>query len=182
MNVSPLQVALIALIVAAIWAVVELALTLRTSRSKVEKLSEEMENTLQEVQPVVQKLDGIADEIGPAIKKAEPIMDQADLAMNVLTQDLNKVNSILGDVSQLTGIASGVSTQVTKTASAVGNAAHDFISSLTRKGDDTAKVLGNKTVASLESEEDKLEKERQELEDELNTKRQYFTYPDTTEE
>lgn len=65
---SPIQIALLLLAVAGVWAVVELALTLRKTRTVVDSLDKtvsDLNNTLAEAQPVVAKLDGAVDELTP---------------------------------------------------------------------------------------------------------------------
>lgn len=65
---SPIQIALLLLAVAGVWAVIELALTLRKTRTVVDSLDKtvsDLNNTIAEAQPVVAKLDGAVDELTP---------------------------------------------------------------------------------------------------------------------
>ena len=58
---SPIQIALLLLAVVGVWAVIELALTLRKTRTVVDSLDKtvsDLNNTIAEAQPVVAKLDG----------------------------------------------------------------------------------------------------------------------------
>ena len=57
---SPIQMALLLLAIAGVWAIVELALTLRKTRTVVDSLDKtvtDLNNTIAEAQPVVAKLD-----------------------------------------------------------------------------------------------------------------------------
>ena len=59
---SPIQIALLVLAIAGVWAIVELALTLRKTRNVVDSLDKtvnDLNNTIAEAQPVVAKLDGL---------------------------------------------------------------------------------------------------------------------------
>ena len=61
---SPIQIALLVLAIAGVWAVIELALTLRKTRYVVDSLDKtvsDLNNTIAEAQPVVAKLDGAVD-------------------------------------------------------------------------------------------------------------------------
>ena len=69
---SPIQIALLLLAVAGVWAIVELALTLRKTRTVVDSLDKtvtDLNNTIAEAQPVVAKLDGAVDELTPALAR-----------------------------------------------------------------------------------------------------------------
>ncbi|MFQ7393370.1 MAG: hypothetical protein ACLRM9_09135 [Collinsella aerofaciens] len=58
---SPIQIALLLLAVAGVWAIAELALTLRKTRNVVDSLDKtvnDLNNTIAEAQPVVAKLTG----------------------------------------------------------------------------------------------------------------------------
>ena len=63
---EPLTIALIALVVAGIWAVVELALVLRRTRQSVAELTDSVNDTIGEVRPVIAKLDGARHQAGRA--------------------------------------------------------------------------------------------------------------------
>ena len=119
MEMTPLNISLVVLVVAGVWALVELALTLRQGRKSVGEVCDTLNETIAEIKPVVQKLDGVADELAPATKELQPLLDKAGTAVDALTVDLVRVDDILSDVSSVTGAGANVTDAVTKvTASA----------------------------------------------------------------
>lgn len=118
-----LHIALIVLAAVGIWAVVELALTIRKTRGTVEDLSKEIgeittnaNESIEQLQPIIQKADGIISDLEPAAAKVDPLLDKASTAIDVVTVDLASVNDILVDVSSVTDTASNVTSTVSKAA------------------------------------------------------------------
>ncbi|MBQ1840094.1 MAG: hypothetical protein II128_02015, partial [Atopobiaceae bacterium] len=60
---SPLSILLLVLAVAGIWAVVELALTLRKARTTLDEVSHSATEAMDQATPVIAKLDGVVDEL-----------------------------------------------------------------------------------------------------------------------
>lgn len=110
---EPMTIALIVLVVVAVWAAVELALTLRRARKSVEEVTESLNDTIGEVRPVIAKLDGAADELVPASKQLEPILKKASTSVDLLNVDLVRVEGILSDVNTVTGTGARVTDAVT---------------------------------------------------------------------
>lgn len=103
---EPLQILMIVLILAGIWAIVELALTIRRARStvgEVDKAVGELNETLAETRPVVAKLDGALDELTPALSQVEPLLKSANIAVDALSANLVEVEAVVRDVAQVTG-------------------------------------------------------------------------------
>ena len=118
---EPLQIVLVVLALAGVWALIELALVLRRARGTVDALDKtvaELNGTLEEARRVVAKLDGVVDELQPAISQVEPLLKQADIAVEALSADLVEVNGVLRDVSQVTGAAGAASGAVSGIADA----------------------------------------------------------------
>ena len=132
---DPLQIALIVLAIAGVWAVVELALTLRRARSSVDALDRTLESvnaTVAEARPVIAKLDGAIDDIQPALGQVEPLLKQGSIAVEALSADLIEVNGVLRDVSSVTGSVSTASGAVT----GIANAASEKVQRLFAKHHD----------------------------------------------
>ena len=55
-----LQIALVVLAVVGVWAIIEVALTLRTTR-KFTEITLSANNTIEQIQPVISKIDGMVD-------------------------------------------------------------------------------------------------------------------------
>ena len=121
---SPIQIALLVLAVAGVWAVVELALTLRKTRTVVDSLDKtvnDLNNTIAEAQPVVAKLDGAVDELTPALAQMEPLLKSSKTAVDALTSNLVEVEAVVRDISEVTGSMAEASNAVSSvTDSAAG--------------------------------------------------------------
>ena len=65
MTETILPIVLIVLVLVGIWAVVEIALTMRTARREVEQVSASAREVVEQTQPVVAKLDGIMSRRSP---------------------------------------------------------------------------------------------------------------------
>lgn len=121
---SPIQIALLLLAVAGVWAVIELALTLRKTRNVVDSLDKtvsDLNNTLAEAQPVVAKLDGAVDELTPALAQVEPLLKSSKTAVDALTSNLVEVEAVVRDISEVTGSVAEASNAVSSvTDSAAG--------------------------------------------------------------
>lgn len=121
---SPIQIALLLLAVAGVWAIVELALTLRKTRTVVDSLDKtvnDLNNTIAEAQPVVAKLDGAVDELTPALAQVEPLLKSSKTAVDALTSNLVEVEAVVRDISEVTGSVAEASNAVSSvTDSAAG--------------------------------------------------------------
>ena len=115
---EPIQIVLIVLVAAGIWAVVELALTIRRARTTVDTLDKtmnEVNEAIGEARPVIAKLDGVVDDLQPALSQVEPLLKQGSVAIEALSADLIEINGVLRDVSQVTGTVSTASDAVSGT-------------------------------------------------------------------
>lgn len=121
---SPIQIALLVLAIAGVWAIVELALTLRKTRNAVDSLDKTvsvLNNTIAEAQPVVAKLDGAVDELTPALAQVEPLLKSSKTAVDALTSNLVEVEAVVRDISEVTGSMAEASNAVSSvTDSAAG--------------------------------------------------------------
>lgn len=116
---DPMQIALIVLAVAGVWAVVEVALVLRRTRETIASLDKTVEGinaTIEDVRPVITRLDETIDSLQPALDQLEPLLHNSSIAIEALSADLLEVNAVLRDVSQ-------ISDNVTNASDAVSNIA-----------------------------------------------------------
>lgn len=109
-----LTIALILLVIAGIWALIELALTIKAARSTIDDVAGQVSDTITEITPVISKLDGMMDDLDPAIKQIDPVLGKVDTAVDVLTVGLTHLDDVLGDVSSVTGIAGDAAASVSK--------------------------------------------------------------------
>ena len=104
---EPLNILLIVLAVVAIWAVVELALTLRKARVDIDEISHSATEAIDQATPIIAKLDGVVDELEPALRELTPLVEKTTIAIDEANVSLKSVSGILGDVSSAThGVAS----------------------------------------------------------------------------
>lgn len=169
---SKMDIALFVLVLAGIWALIELALTIKTSRKKVTEVSKNINDTIEEIQPVIEKIDGVVDEIHPASKQLDPLLEKANVAVDALTVDLIQVDNILSDVSTVSNAASGVTNSVTagvtKAFESTANACAGLVEKYTNK-EENLEISGKKP-AELDGETKDLKQTK---------KREYITYPST---
>lgn len=181
---EPMQIALIVLAIAGIWAVVELALTLRRTRGVVDSLDTtvaQLNSTIEEARPMVAKLDGVVDELQPAMAQIEPLLKQVNIATEALSADLIEVNGVLRDVSSVSGAASSASNAVSGIADAASSKVQQLFGK-TRKfeGSSAEHVLTEPTASAA----DEVEGEGDDApapEAPVAEPRQYYTYTTTQE-
>ncbi|OFK24836.1 hypothetical protein HMPREF2826_06360 [Olsenella sp. HMSC062G07] len=138
-----LQLGLIVLVVAGIWALVELALTIRKARGTVEVLGRSANDTIEQVQPVIAKLDGTMDDLQPAIKQVDPLVEKIGVAVVEATQSVGKVNVILDDVSHVSGTAADVTGVVNQVANNAASSVNGVINRITGKAPaDAGRIAG----------------------------------------
>ena len=110
---EPIQIVLIVLVAAGIWAVVELALTIRRAPppSTLDKTMNEVNEAIGEARPVIAKLDGVVDDCSPRCPRWS-LCSSRSVAIEALSADLIEINGVLRDVSQVTGTVSTASDAV----------------------------------------------------------------------
>lgn len=139
-----LHIALIVLVAVGIWAVVELALTIRKARSSVEQITRTANETIEQAQPIIAKADGMVDELQPAVKGVQPLIDKAGTAVDVATVDLATLSDILNDVSDVSGAASNVTNTVSRVADSAVNGVVDAVGKLSgRSGHRKPAIAGH---------------------------------------
>lgn len=135
-DLAPIDIALVVLALAGVWAIVEVALTLRGVRTSLNEVMSSVNQTITEIQPVINKLDGVVDELNPTMKQVQPLLEKAGTAVDALSLDLIRVEEILGDVSSVTGTATNVTGAVTKVTGSAADAAAGLIGKIAHKGGD----------------------------------------------
>lgn len=134
-----------------VWFVVELALTIRSTRSTIDDAHEELTPTLknvekitaqveplvgnvntlvtEQVNPLLAKVNEMAEEAKPAVGRVDPLVERLSLTVDAVNLELMRVDQILEDVTQVTD-------SVSKAAGAVDtvtSAPVDLVNSLTSK-------------------------------------------------
>ena len=159
---SPIQIALLLLAVAGAWAVIELALTLRKTRTVVDSLDKtvsDLNNTLAEAQPVVAKLDGAVDELTPALAQVEPLLKSSKTAVDALTSNLVEVEAVVRDISQVTGSVAEASNAVSSVTDSAAGAVQKLFNKVKAPAADADRKLAaaadadRKLAAAAEAEQ-----------------------------
>ena len=134
-----------------VWFVVELALTIRSTRATIDDAHEELVPTLQHVEkitaqveplvgnvntliveqvtPLMEKANVLAEEARPAVGRVDPLVERLSLTVDAANLELMRVDQILEDVTQITD-------SVSKAAGAVDtvtSAPIDLVNTLTGK-------------------------------------------------
>lgn len=133
MQLDPLQIVLVVLVLAAVWAVVELALTLRHARASVDEVTRTANETIEQAQPVIAKLDGVMDDLQPAIKQVDPLVERVGDAVDSANESLGRVNGILGDVSSVSSTAADVTDMVNGVATSAAAGVTNVINRISGK-------------------------------------------------
>ena len=178
---DPVSIVLLVVALAGVWALVELALVLRRTRSAVDELDRtvsELNGTVTEARPVVAKLDGMVDELQPALSQVEPLLKQANVAVEALSADLIEVNGVLRDVSQVTGTVSSASGAV----SSLTDAASDKVSKLFGKRAKHEPAPAERMLAEVPADEPESADSAAAAPEDAPAPRQYYTYAPAGEE
>ena len=125
-----IDIVLILLVIAGIWAVVEIALTVRSARKSIEEVTVSANQTIEQAQPIIAKLDGMMDDLDPTIKQIPALMEKVDTTVESANTSLESLNVVLGDVAAVSGAASAVTATVSKAASDAVSGVVDSVSKL----------------------------------------------------
>ena len=131
---EPMTILLLVLAAAAIWAAVEVALTLRKTRASLDEVTHSATEAIDQLTPVITKLDGVVDELQPALKEVTPIVEKASLTLDEANASLNNLNGILGDVSSATHGVAGVGESATRIMNTATSAAVGVVSKVASLG------------------------------------------------
>lgn len=152
---SPIQIALLVLAIAGVWAIVELALTLRKTRNVVDSLDKtvnDLNNTIAEAQPVVAKLDGAVDELTPALAQMEPLLKSSKTAVDALTSNLVEVEAVVRDISEVTGSMAEASNAVSSVTDSAAGAVQKLINKVKAPAADAERKLSSAAEAEQPTE------------------------------
>ncbi len=124
MNTSDIILCAVLIIVGAalVWFIVELILTIRSTRATVTELNES-------IKPSIENIEKITDDVQVVMKKVDPLVERVSLTVDAANLEIMRVDEILGDVSKITG-------SVSKTVGAVDSvtsAPIDFVTTATKK-------------------------------------------------
>lgn len=196
-----LTIVLVVLLLAVIWLVVELVVTVRRARpaidaaqrtidslrADVDKLSAQatpvlkgVEEAVAEARPVIAHVDELVTQASPAASDVSPLLSGATKAVEDLSANLTHLDAILADVSHITGSASNATQAVgAATTSIVDRVRGRF--GLGRSGQvpasDSLPAPTDEVPAALEGEQEGLDVVEAERADVIRADEGYFTYP-----
>lgn len=178
---SPLSILLLVLAVAGIWAVVELALTLRKARTTLDEVSHSATEAMDQATPVIAKLDGVVDELQPALREVTPLVEKIEDTLDEANTGLGKVNNILGDVSSATHGVSSVGESASRIIDTATSAAVGVVSKVASFGGITIPE-GQQLIGKGAPEAEDSEAEVGNAEEQPARKGGYVTYAPVTPE
>ena len=177
---DPLTVMLVVLAVAAIWAAVEVALTLRKVRSSLDEVAHSATEAIDQATPVIAKLDGVVDDIQPTLRELPALVEKGGVTIDTANVSLDKLNGILGDVHSATHGVAGVGESASRIVNTATNAAVGVVSKVAKMGGITIpegqQLIGEGTPESDGDESAPAEAARP------TRKTSYVTYAPVTDE
>lgn len=108
--------------IALVWFVIELAITLRRTRSTVDSVHKQIEPTLDHVNAITRSME-------PVVAKVDPLMDRVSLTVDAANLEIMRVDQILEDVTQMTGTV----TKTLDTVDSVTSLPLDAVNSISTK-------------------------------------------------
>lgn len=169
-----LTIVLVLLVVAAIWLVVELVLTVRKARPVLDSA----EKAIQSVQPAIDNVNRLVEDLKPLPANANAAVQRIDPVLVQAADVLGQVDVILGDAAKISKTAGNAT-------SAVGDAAETLASKarllFTRSRANIRAAMP--AVSPASDEEHACDHGREGAEASLGTGEPeevgYFTYPET---
>lgn len=118
--------------IALAWFLIELVVTLRKTRSKVDEIHEQLT-------PTIDNIEQITTKIQPALDKVDPLIERVSLTIDAANLELMRADQILENVNVITEGAASATT-------AVGNIANAPAELLNRAGKKITGLLGGSSV------------------------------------
>ena len=131
---EPLTIVLIVLGIAAIWAVAELAMTLRKARTTLDEVSHSATEAIDQTTPIIAKLDGVVDELQPTLKSMPSLVEKVEMTVDEANVALGAMGGILGDVSSATHGVAAVGENASRIVNTATSAAVGVVSKVASIG------------------------------------------------
>lgn len=116
--------------IALTWFLIELVITIRKTRSKIDDIHSQLTPTIENIEAITAKIQPVIDRVDPLIERVSLTIDAANLELMRADQIMENVNTI----------AEGAANATT----AVGNIASAPADLLNKAGDKLANLLGGK--------------------------------------
>ncbi|MDO5329137.1 MAG: DUF948 domain-containing protein [Coriobacteriia bacterium] len=133
MDINYLYIALIvvgvAVGIALVWFIIELIMTLRKARKKVDEVHKQLNPTIDNIEQITKKVQ-------PTIEKVDPLIERISLSIDAANLELMRADQILENVNVITEGVANATTSVGNIVSAPA----DLIS---KAGEKIQGILGN---------------------------------------
>lgn len=146
---------LIVLLSVAIWAVVELALTFRRTRSTVMNANEAVDTTRELIasvqstlEPTLARIDPMVEQIQPAAARIDPMVEHVQLTIDAANLEIMRLDQILDDISKVSGIAGKTATSVDTITSAPAELITSAVERLRGTAKDASRQMAAKRALS----------------------------------
>lgn len=116
-----LDLFLIILVVAAIFALVALGMLLLKLGKSVGELSSRVAEMLDELKPTREHINAVSAKLPAIADEVSPLMKKTGTAIDAVSLDLLRLEGILGDVSHATGAMNRVSNSASRAANSVSS-------------------------------------------------------------
>lgn len=108
--------------IALAWFLVELVITLRKSRKKIDEVH-------QQLTPTIENIEQITEKIQPAIDKVDPLIERVSLSVDAANLELMRVDQIMENVNEITENAA----RATNSVGNIVNAPADLLNKASNK-------------------------------------------------
>lgn len=118
--------------IALTWFLVELVITIRKTRTKIDDIHNQLN-------PTIENVEAITTKIQPAIERVDPLIERVSLTIDAANLELMRADQIMENVNTIAESAASATTAVSNIASAPADL-------LNKAGDKLANLLGGKKV------------------------------------
>lgn len=155
-TITPILIVIV--LVAAIWAVVELAVTLRKARKTVETANQMVEKAdefatqaKEQLEPALARIDPILESVQPAAARLDPMVEHAQLTVDAANLEIMRLDQILEDVSHVTAVAGKAADSVDKVTSGPAELVTGAVEKIRGTAKDSARQRAAKRALTGES-------------------------------
>ncbi len=143
-----LVVFLCILAAACVWVAVEGALIIRKLRKKVDGLTDQLGTSLEKVDSILANADQTISDLRPTVQALPGVVDHVDQTIDALKGDLTTVDTILSDVSTISGTALHATNAISKGASQASTAVGGAVAKIGKAVSD--KIAPKKKAPALQ--------------------------------
>lgn len=154
-TVIPVLAAIV--LVALVWLLVEVVMILRKARPAIDNANETLENVNSmvtqiktEIEPTLVRIDPMVEAVEPAVARIDPLLEHLQLTVDAANLEIMRLDQILDDVSQITGVAG----KAAQSVDTVTSAPAELVTGVAEKLRGSAKESARKAAAKRALESD----------------------------